>query len=121
MTVSIDSTDLSGRIRTLQIVQAALIMGVAGFAVLAIVVRGQGNMPPPPAVPILTYIALAYAVPIVVVFGVVPRLIAVRGRQRLAKGFATAVRSGEPLDQANVAGRLCALYQTRMIIGSALL
>ncbi len=141
-----DMTDpdaLQPIIRTCQIIVGALIMGVMTF--LAIVLFAiPPLLNPAPAFPgegaggaaiaapgnsslsVISYLAVAVGLMDLVLSFVVPRMNADRARRQMALEGPTAITKGGPsepkqLYPAGYTGKLAQLYQTQLIIGSALL
>ena len=106
--------DLRARIRVIQIIATAIAMGALIFLVVVLIVRSIANMPQPPRMPLITYIALGFAAIQLLVFAIVPRQMAASGRTRIAT---RQVPDGASVDD----GDLCNLYSTTMIVGLALL
>jgi hypothetical protein len=100
---------LAAHLRTLRIIVGALLAGAATFAGIAIFLRAQGHMPPPPGVPIVSYVALGFGAIDLIARAVVPSAVVAGMR----KGWAIAPEV--PL------GNWLGLYVTRTIIGAALL
>jgi len=141
-----DMTDpdaLQPIIRTCQIIVGALIVGVMTF--LAIVLfaippllnpapafpgEGAGGAaiaaPGNSSLPVISYLAVAVGLMDLVLSFVVPRMNADRARRQMALEGPTAITKGGPsepkqLYPAGYTGKLAQLYQTQLIIGSALL
>jgi hypothetical protein len=97
------------RLMTMRIIVGALTAGVVVFALIAIVTRALGSMPLPPALPIISVVAAALGVMTLVARMVMLPAVTNAGRRQLlgAKDVTT--------DQ------LLTVYQTRMIIGAALM
>ncbi len=109
---------LSARLRVMRIVVLALALGVATFLVIVIVVRQQSGAQPAPDPPLLTYMALGFAALMTVLQAVIPGLMVTSGRRQIARGKWPAAGHGPaPVDDA---GKLCALYQVRLIVGAAM-
>jgi len=107
-----ESAFLTSRIRTLQIIVAALVMGVLMALITFCSLRALGNVPPAPPTPMVSYVAVAFAVMIVMPFAIVPPLLVTTARKRLAQ-------YGEGHD--TLVSSLFMTYQTKTIIGCALL
>ncbi len=104
------SDDLvASRVRVMQIIVGALLLGVAVFAGIAVFNRQQQNKPGP-AVPVVSYTAIGFAVVAFASRLVLMSIFAATAR----KSFA---RVGSEVDLK----RWLDLYQTRMIVGAALL
>ena len=103
-------------VRTAQIILGALAAGVLTFAVLVLVVfKGE-----PQANNTLTTVAVAFGVVDLVLSFLVPSLVAANARRRIADGTWQASQNQGPLPDTD-AGKLAMVYQTKMIIGAALL
>ena len=103
MSYSEDPLLPTARLRTMQIVAGAMILGVAMTLAILAIIRSMGNGPPPPQVPIFTYVGVGLAFVGVIAHFIVPRSIS--PAQQLADGKISWL----------------AIYQTRMIVGMALL
>jgi hypothetical protein len=111
-------TRLTVYLRTMRIIVLALAMGVLAFLVVAVVIRQQRTDQPVPDPPIITLTALGYAGLQLILQAVIPGLVANRLRRQIAAGTWPRPEVGPaPADDT---GRLCALYQTRLLIGAAL-
>jgi uncharacterized membrane protein YbhN (UPF0104 family) len=108
MTVPGSDDLVAARVRVMQIVIGALLIGVAVFAGIALFLRQQRNNPPP-ATPTVSYMALGFAV---ATFAA--RLVVLPSIERGARKT-PALQAGTDLN------RWLNLYQTRMIVGAALL
>ena len=102
-----DGGVVAARLLTMRIIIGALVMGVLTFSAVAVVVRAQGNMRPPPAVPVISYVAAGQGVLMLVLQAIVPAAIVAGGRKAIPPGAGTDGWLG--------------LYMTRMIVGAALL
>jgi hypothetical protein len=111
-------TALSPRLHIMRIIIFALVNGLVIFLGIAVFIRL--NNPPQPAnpnLPVVTFMALGFAVMDLLIHAILPNLTTAAGRRRILQG-------NGPTDASRLAddrGQLCALYQTRMIIGAALL
>src|SRR5947208_15022755 len=72
------------RVFVLRIVIGALLSGVAILAVMAIFLRQSGNRPPPPPVPIMTYVALGFGAVLLVMHRFILKLVETNARKRIA-------------------------------------
>jgi hypothetical protein len=111
-------TQLSLYLRTMRIIVIALAMGVLAFLVVAVVIRQQNPNQPVPDPPIITITALGFAGLQLILQAVIPGLIATGLRRQLAAG--KWPRPGILSVPADDVVKLCALYQTRLIIGAAI-
>jgi hypothetical protein len=134
MSDAIPSDTLAPFTRTCQIIVAALVMGVVSFLVVVLLFVPKSMMlapvlaeagpagaaapaPPPAGLPIISYIALAMAVSVLVLSFVVPKLIVSNARSQIAKGTAPKTGKAEEAEAAE----FLPVYQTQLIIGAALL
>jgi hypothetical protein len=110
---------LSAYLRTMRIIVLTLAMGILAFGVVAVVIRLEGPNQPVPDPPLITFIGLPFAASLFVLQGVVPNLIAAGMRRRLAAGKwpPPGMAKSAPADDT---GKLCMLYQVRLLIGAAL-
>jgi hypothetical protein len=105
----------------MQIVAAAMAGGVLIFLAVVVILVWQKDGGRPDG-RLLTYIAVAFAIVAVFAWSIVPSVIAGQLRQPIVDGSAT--RRGSKSDHGAESGNirpLTAIYQTRLIIGSALL
>lgn len=96
-------------IRVMQIIAGALMFGVVVFGAVAVVLS-LGKQPDPQRTPMVAYIGAGFTVIALMPFAVVPGLIEKTGIAKLDRNNLSAV------DQ-----QLCAVYQTKMIAGMAIL
>jgi hypothetical protein len=105
--------DVTTAVRTSQIIAGALMMGVITFGVIAVVIAWNK----PPGDPLLPVIAVAFAAIVIPVrFGVSASLVS-SSRTHIGN----EVRGGRLQDSSRIAGQLYGAFQTRMIVGMALL
>jgi len=141
-----DMTDpdaLQPIIRTCQIIVGAMIMGVATFLAIALFVTqvavnpalappggGAGGAaiaaPGDSSLPVITYLAVASGLIVLVLSFVVPKINIARARRQIALAGPIATTEGVPpepkqLYPAGYTGKLAQLYQTQLIIGAAML
>ena len=102
-------TILAPRVMTMRIIVIALLNGILMFVGIAVYVRASGQAAPPPDVPLLTYIAFLFAVPMVLAALFVPGIIEAAAIQKVAK-------AGSNTD----IGALLSIFQQRLIIRAAL-
>ena len=117
---------LAPMVRTLQIIVAALVAGTVFFLVIALFMAPSMERPNAVGPPMLTYIAIIFAVMDLLARMIVPAVIVNRGRQRIARGTwqlppAAARAQGEFLQQTGDAGKLYVLFQTKTIVSAALI
>jgi hypothetical protein len=119
-----DSPVPAARLRVMQIIAGTLILGVAITLTVFVVLRALGNPQPPPLVPILTYVGVGFALIAVIAHFIVPRSVLKNSAGRIQWDnepvFSTAPADPERSPGSRELSGL-ALYQTRMIIGMALL
>ena len=110
--------DLPLRVRTMQIIDAALVMGLLSFLLIVTVIL-PGKPVALGVLPLLTLIALGFAAAMIVVRVIVVNIVTIAGRRRIGPPDAT----GRPTAGARdgTTEQLLALYQTRMIVGAACL
>jgi hypothetical protein len=128
--------------RTCQIIVSALIMGVVSFLIIVIFMvptainpgpapaaggPGAPNMPAlaGPGVPLLTYLAVGMGVAGLVLSFIIPSVIVTSARRKIAKGTWTPTAISDSTQTAKLypagdTGKLAFVYQTQLIIGSAL-
>ncbi len=121
---------VSKRVWVLQTIVAALVAGCTFFLVIALFVPGPaahgGGGERSSA---LTYIAMVFLGATVVIRCVVPTLVVRKGRGAIARGTFSLPQGRqtplqgdrEELEQMGDAGRLFVLYQTKTIVGAALI
>jgi hypothetical protein len=121
MSVPLPDSDarLSGRLLTMRILVIALALGVLSFLAVAVIVRVENPNLQASRTGFLTYGALGIAALLVLVQATVPALIATGLRWQLAAGKWPA--PGAASTPADDFGKLCALYQTRLLLGAAML
>ena len=128
-----DSDALVPFIRVCQIIVGALVMGVVTFLVIVVVFlprfdgggpdaaqAGRADAPqaaPATELPIITDVALALGASVLVLSFVIPQVAVTQARGQIAKGTAPKPAKAAEEDTAS----LLPVYQTRLIIGSALL
>jgi hypothetical protein len=120
------ATALQPAARTLQIIVVALCIGALSFTGIAVLLRMTGNMQGGNANEILTPMAICGAVLAFFASWTLPAIAIKRGRRNIAKGrYSLPQAQGGPLHHslANLgdAGLLYMVYQTKTIIGAALL
>ncbi|OJW08338.1 MAG: hypothetical protein BGO49_13125 [Planctomycetales bacterium 71-10] len=118
-------------VRTSQIIVGAMVAGVAFFCVLATTVLSDAGRPGPPAkpdvlgLPLITAMSLGFGVISIVASLVVPRVMVEGGLRAIAKGPSLddmkLTESGQrQVYPASDVGRLLPLFQTQLIVASAL-
>jgi hypothetical protein len=123
-----DETDnleglLGPRVRVLQIIAAALILGVLTFLIIAVVVVQQrgGAAEQPGAPPVLSYAALGFFAVALLLWTFVPALAAQGPVRKIAAGTWQPPQNVPATAYPSDAARLLAVYQTKTIIAGALL
>jgi hypothetical protein len=116
--------DLAGQVRVMQIILAALVMGMVFFLLVACLAGGMGNGFGPP--PMLTTMALGMAAIMVVARMVVLPMVTSIGRRKIAGSIPETSRGASSRAAADdttgrIVWQLVALYQTRLIVGAAML
>ena len=114
--------DLSIAVRTMQIIILALTMGLLSFFAIVCFVMPGGMRGDFGAMPLLTCTGLGLAVTMIGVRWIVLQVMTASARRAILRDTPDSDRgssSSELPDRA--AGQLVALYQTRMIVGAALL
>ncbi len=108
--------------RTTQIIVLGLTAGVVTFGVIAVVVGDRAPQNAQPAPAFIAYLAIAVACVALVASLVVPALVATNARRRIVAGLPAMPnpRVSLPPELGDV-GPLGAVYQTRLIIGAAIL
>jgi hypothetical protein len=117
MATSPDNDPLAGRLRTMQIIAAAILSGAVGFLVIAVFLRQGGAGAGAANTPLITYIILALAVVNIILSLVVPDMSAAAARRKIAQGAWMPAQAMPPDD----AGQLSIVYTTRLLIGLAML
>ena len=115
-----DDSQQTQQLRTMQIIVIAMVGGAAVFTAIAIYTQTAGLFPPP-AQPLLTYIAPAASLVQLALLVLVPRLAVAAQRRRIAQTkwrLADPDRYRPPFDEN---GALWGLYQNRLIIQLAFL
>lgn len=108
---------LAKAIRPMQIIVAALAMGVVVFLAVVLMMgpRNAGG-------PLFLYLGIAFAAMAFAAWIIVPSIMAVKSRRAIAAGrvAAAAVPMNVPPDASDVA-QLAGVFQMRLILGCALL
>jgi len=112
----------SGRlVCALQVIIGTMAGGTLAFAAVAFALRGAGRGPPPSG-PMLSYLAIGLAAMSIVMWQLLPRAVATRGRRQIAAGaVAPPARGWLAGLSGSEEGRLLLLYQTCTILGAAAL
>lgn len=107
---------LALQVRTMQIIVAALTMGCGTFLAVVLFLRSGGR--PVVETPLVTFGSLAACMGLLAARAVVPRLFAGAALRQVTPQVHEAQRRG---DLQAVYSQLVQIYQTRMIVGAALL
>jgi hypothetical protein len=120
-------------VRVLQIIVAAMAMGVLTFLAIVVLLVPRAIVPEGPAgaggqginlggMQIITLAALFMGASALVLSNMVPALVVARGRSQIAREKLVPDDPSKlpPIAQPTDAGRLLALYQNQLIIGAAL-
>jgi hypothetical protein len=97
------------RLTRMRIIVGVMTVGVIGFAVVAVAMRARGSMPPPPAQPLISIVAAAFG------------LITLVARMLMLPAMTNAGRRQLHGVKDVTTDQLLNVYQTRMIVGSALM
>jgi hypothetical protein len=117
MSYPFEPEPFAARLRVMRIVHGALCLGVVIFAVVVVLARmdvvplGGAAQLLPPAVPLVSYIGVAFAGIIFAVFLILPGILESAWRKQV----------GRPGSDGGAPDQWWALYQTRLIMRSALL
>lgn len=122
-----DSDDiwLAKRIRVLQIIAGALVMGLVtflGIVLFMVQVQNKGvGLARPGGLPLISLIAVAYSALAVLLAIVIPRVLVQSGLRRIAAGAWKPPQDANAADYPDDASKLLAIRQTSIIIGLAIL
>src|SRR5262245_33666336 len=116
MSIPDDNPVLRQQVRVMQIILSALVGGCLIFMIIAVIIRQQGGKNAAWQDPIITYIAFAFAVIVLVSSFVLSQLMASQGRRRIIEFTKNLPEAGSVTDETN---SLFALYLTRMIATAA--
>jgi hypothetical protein len=116
MSSPIDDTVFRQRVRVMQIILLALVGGCLIFMIIAVIIRQGGGMNPLARDPIITYIALAFGVIVLVNSFILSKVMTSKGRLRIIESPKTDPATGTIHDETT---DLYDLYQTRMIVTAA--
>jgi len=123
---------LAARVRVMQIVTMAIVMGAVVFLVIALFIRAgrimkgpQENQPVGAMQDdrrVITYVGLVFSVCMIAIYAIVPDRVAASARRKIAreKTKVVSTQNGSPVSEGNAA-RLCDIFQTRLILRLALL
>jgi hypothetical protein len=109
-------------VRALQVIVGTMALGTLAFAAVAGGLRAAGRGPPADEGPLMSYLAIGLAVMSIVMWQLLPRAVATRGRRQIATGeFTPSARGWLAELTGSEDGRLLLLYQTCTILGAAAL
>jgi len=116
------AADTARLVRALRIIVGTMAVGTLAFGGVVFALRSAGRGPPPDG-PILTFLAAGLALMSLLMWPLLPRAVATRGRRQIAKGEFLAPRQSGWLAElaATEEGSLLLLYQTCTILGAAAL
>ena len=106
------------RVRSMQIIVIAMLIGAALALIILAFMRGQRAVLPGDAVPFLTYFGLGFAVFTAVLSFVLPGVIIAGARSKIAKGTFGDSRVVVLPDDS---GKLLMVYTSALIVGAAFL
>jgi hypothetical protein len=128
--------------RTCQIIVSALIMGVTSFLIIVLFLVPTAINPAPapaaggpgapalpplagPGVPLMTYLAVGMGLAGLVLSLIIPGVVVASARRKIAKDTWTPTAINDPTQPAKLypagdTGKLAVVYQTQLIIGSAI-
>jgi hypothetical protein len=108
--------------RTLQIIIGTLVAGVISFLGVVLVLASREGAIPPPNPPFITYTAVILTAIDIIVWAIVPAIIASRMRNSLVAGKSPAMAAKLPnAAELGDVGPLTVIYQTRTIVAAAML
>ena len=105
--------DVTAAVRTSQIIAGALMGGVVMFGVIAVAIAGNN----PPVGPLLPLMALGFAAVMIIARFVVSAAMVSSSRTHILN----EVRGGRLQNSSQIAGQFYGAFQTRMIVGMAVL
>jgi hypothetical protein len=109
-------------VRALQVIVGTMALGTLAFAAVAGGLRAGGRGPPADDSSMLPQLAIGLAVVSIVMWQLLPRAVATRGRRQIEAGeFAPPARGWLAELTGTEEGRLLLLYQTCTILGTAAL
>jgi hypothetical protein len=107
------------RIKVMQIIAAALMMGLAVFVVIANFITANNPPPPPGQVPVVTYLGLFMLASLIPV-GLILPVLATRGPlENVIRTAAAAPATADTAEEAPFWGQLLAIRQTALILALA--
>jgi hypothetical protein len=117
MSETVDDNQLRSSVRTLQIVLGAMLIGsIAALAIFTLLQMQRAAAPP--AMPVFTYVSLAFTVVLTGLSFLVPHFIIAGSRKRIAQGIFGDPPVVVPPDDS---GKLLMVYNTALIAGAAML
>jgi hypothetical protein len=111
---------LALRLRVMQILMAALILGCLVFLGIVLTLRQAGNAQNPNP-PLLTYMGAGFALLMLVLSLVVPYVTVATSRKQMAHAKSPLPPSSGSMHGRTDAGHLCVLYHSQLIVGAAML
>jgi hypothetical protein len=104
----------------MQIILLALVAGCVLFLVVAVFLRKGGKMPPPPDLPIITYVAVAFGLAYLVGAHFVPGLVTAWMRRKMARETGPGdTNDANPDPFTRDTDKLAGLLQTYLILTAA--
>jgi hypothetical protein len=120
MSISDEDVLISQRIQTMRIVLGALVGGCLAFLITAVMLRQGGQMPPPPAIPIFTFVAVGFGFFWTALSFFIPDFFVASERRKMARASERRVNDPQGRLAASDFVKLAGICQMRMIIGAAL-
>ena len=123
-------SEIGRQVFTIQIIVAGLTAGCLGFMAIAVflVQTGPARAADPASTPIVTYMALGFAGMALVMRMIVPKIIEVAARKRIADGTwqmpTTAqgqTQTSQLVERLGDVGKLLVVLTTRTVVGGAIL
>jgi hypothetical protein len=118
---------IGDQVRTVRIIVGSLLSGVVMFTVIALVMPsgvGAGPNGPGGDLPLVSWIALGFGVLALLLHKLVPTLVVAGGRKAIQSGAwnsADNPQAKELAERLGTPGMLFALFQTKTIVGGAIL
>ncbi len=121
MSISDEDILVTQRLRNMRIILGALLAGCLAFLAIAVIFRQGRQKAAPPALPIMTYTALWFAVFWTTLSFIIPDLFVAAERRKMAKASERYLNDPQVRLAASDMVKLLGLYGTRMIISSAII
>lgn len=112
---------LSARVRVIQLIAGALLVGVLLFLGVVLFFVGQGQVQVRPDPPLLSYMSLGFLATVLAMWFFLPGQIARHQVIKIAKGTWTPTQSSTCAGFPTDAHKLLAVFQTTSLVGWALL